>query len=225
MATPNEPTRPARDAVEADLLAVPGGVRPVVWRAASRRGVLSQPLARLLLDDQTRRGDVVIDVDDDVLFAAAAAETGRRHHALGGGTRLAALSDAAGYADLVLLRWPRPQANPRWLLVACRTLLRAGSGVLVVAVTVPAAQRTSHLSALTGAAHAVGLRHVRHITVVGPDTPDASARPGGADDATPPVPDNGAAGAGKGDHTDAGVGRLTPHTDLLIFVAEVGHHD
>jgi hypothetical protein len=228
MATPNEPTRPVRDAVEADLLAVPGGVRPVVWRAASPRGVLSQPLARLLFDDQTRRGDVVIDVDDDVLFAAASAETGRRHHALGGDTRLAALGDAAGYADLVLLRWPRPQANPRWLLVACRTLLRAGTGVLVVAVTIAAAQRTSHLSALTGAAHAAGLRHVRHIAIVAPDTPDASAGPTDADDATPPVPDTGAAGGGGGGgggHTTAGVGRLTPHTDLLVFVAQAGHDD
>src|SRR5262249_3914337 len=169
------------DAVEADLLAVPGGVRPIVWRAASPRGVLAQPLARLLLDDQTRRGDIVIDVDDDVLFAAAAAQTGRRHHTLGGDPRLAALGDAAGSADLVLLRWPRPQANPRWLLLACRTLLRAGSGVLVVAVTVPAAQRTPHLTALTGAAHAVGLRHVRHIAIVAPDTPDVSTPPADAD--------------------------------------------
>jgi hypothetical protein len=221
MTTPNEPTRPTRDAAEADLLALPGGVRPDVWRAAlPRTGVLSQRLARLLLDEQTRRGDFVIDVDDDVPFAAAAAETGRRHYALGGHTRLAALGDAAGCADLVLLHWPRPHVNPRWLLAACRALLRDGSGVLVVAVTVPAAQRTSHLSALTGAAHAVGLRHVRHIAIVDPDIPDASAHPACAGDATPPGPD-----ADAGSQTTAGAGRPTPHIDLLAFVAEVGHDD
>jgi hypothetical protein len=223
MTTPNEPTRPTRDAAEADLLALPGGVRPDVWRAAlPRTGVLSQRLARLLLDEQTRRGDFVIDVDDDVPFAAAAAETGRRHYALGGHTRLAALGDAAGCADLVLLHWPRPHVNPRWLLAACRALLRDGSGVLVVAVTVPAAQRTTHLSALTGAAHAMDLHHVRHIAIVDPDIPDASAHPAFTGDATPPGPDTDAGGGGN---TPAGVCRPTPHTDLLIFVAEVGHVD
>src|SRR5439155_17214259 len=115
----------------------------------------------------------------DEVLAAAAAETGRPELALGGGIRLALLGDAAGYVDLVLLRWPQSQtSNPRWLLVACRTLLRHGSGVLAVAVSVPAAHRISHLSALTGAAHAVGLRHVRHVAVLHPDaTPGSGHHP------------------------------------------------
>src|SRR2546423_15485121 len=170
MATPLEPNRPSPDAV--DALVVPGGVRPVVWLAdAAARQALSPQLARALLDEHTRRGDVVVDIDDDVAFAAAAAETGRRHHALGGGHRLAPLGEAAGHGDLVLLSWPRPHAaNPRWLLVACRTLLRHDTGVLVVAVRVPVPQRLSHLSALTGAARTVGLRAVRHVPAFDPPT-------------------------------------------------------
>src|SRR6266508_1429649 len=177
MATPLEPNRPSPDAVDADALAVPGGVRPVVWLAdAAAPDALSPQLARALLDEHTRRGDVVVDIDDDVAFAAAAAETGRRHHALGGGHRVAPLGEAAGYVDLVLLRWPQFRAtNPRWLLVACRTLLRHDSGLLAVAVSVPAAHRISHLSALTGAAHAVGLRQVRHVAVLPPGTTQPAA--------------------------------------------------
>src|SRR6266511_3779672 len=193
MATPLEPNRPSPDAVDADALAVPGGVRPVVWRVdAAAPHALSPQLARALLYEHTRRGDVVVDIDDDVAFAAAAAETARRHHALGGGHRLAPIGDAAGYVDLVLLRWPRTQAaNPRWLLVACRTLLRHGSGVLAVAISVPAVHRTSHLSALTGAAA---------------------------------PPRSGATADGCG-HAPAAASPVAPHTDLLIFATEAGHHD
>ena len=52
-----------------------------------------------------------VDIDDDVALSAVAAETGRRHHGVGGAHRLVALGDAAGYVDLVVLRWPRPQAT------------------------------------------------------------------------------------------------------------------
>ena len=225
MATPLEPNRPSPDAV--DALAVPGGVRPVVWLAdAAARQALSPQLARALLDEHTRRGDVVVDIDDDVAFAAAAAETGRRHHALGGGHRLAPLGDAAGYVDLVLLRWPQPQAvNPRWLLVACRTLLRHGSGVLAVAVSVPAAHRISHLSALTGAARAVGLRQVRHVAVLHPDATPGSGRHPESGVAAPPDGHANTATADRSGHPPAVAGRAAPHTDLLIFAAEAGHHD
>ncbi len=224
MATPLEPNQPSPDAVDADALAVPGGVRPVVWRVdAAAPHALSPQLARALLYEHTRRGDVVVDIDDDVAFAAAAAETARRHHALGGGHRLAPIGDAAGYVDLVLLRWPRTQAaNPRWLLVACRTLLRHGSGVLAVAISVPAVHRTSHLSALTGAAHAVGLRQVRHVAVLQPDPTPASGHHPGGGAAAPPR--SGATADGCG-HAPAAASPVAPHTDLLIFATEAGHHD
>jgi hypothetical protein len=91
--------------------------------------------------------------------------------------------------DLVLLRWPQSKAaNPRWLLTACRTLLRHGSGVLAVAVSVPAAYRIAHLSALTGAVHAVGLRQIRHVAVLPPEPArptSASLHDSGSDDAAP----------------------------------------
>ncbi len=222
MATPLEPNRPSPDAVDADALAVPGGLRPVVWLAdTAAPDALSPQMARALLDEHTRRGDVVVDIDDDVAFAAAAAEAARRHHALGGGHRLAPLGDAAGYVDLVLLRWPQSQAaNPRWLLVACRTLLRHGSGVLAVAVSVPVAHRISHLSALTGAAHAVGLRQVRHVAVLDPDpTPRSAHHPGAA------APPRSGATTDACGHTPGAAGPVAPHTDLLIFAAEAGHHD
>jgi hypothetical protein len=233
MAAPLEPNRPSPDAVDADALAVPGGVRPVVWLAdAAVPDALSPQLARALLDEHTRHGDVVVDIDDDVAFAAAAAETGRRHHALGGGHRLAPLGDAAGYVDLVLLSWPRPHAaNPRWLLVACRTLLRHDTGVLVVAVRVPAPQRLSHLSALTGAARAVGLRGVRHVAAFDPAT--SPGRRHHRVDATAAEPDRDADTDPDTDHpgghtmpdTTPHVDPVAPHTDLLIFAVEDDSHE
>lgn len=99
--------------------------------AACDGGGLPAPLARLLLDVYTHVGDVVVDIDDDITFAAAAA---RRHHALGGQRHLATLGHAAGYIDLILLRWPRPEVNPRLLLLACRALLGT-AGVLVIAAS------------------------------------------------------------------------------------------
>ncbi len=231
MAEPRDPTGPRPDAIDADALTVPGGVPAVVWLAPPTTGVLSPQLARMLLDEHTRRGDVVVDVDDDIALAAAAAETGRRHHTLGGGHRLAALGEAAGYVDLVLLSWPRPQAaNPRWLLVACRTLLRH-DGVLAVAVRVPAPQRLSHLSALTGAARAVGLRDVRHVAAFDPATsPERGHRRAPA---TPAEPDRDADTTPVTDHpgghtppdTTPHVGVVTPHTDLLIFAVGDDSHE
>jgi len=182
-----------------------------VWLAdAAAPDALSPQLARALLDEHTRRGDVVVDIDDNVAFAAAA-EAARRHHALGGGNRLAPLGDASGYVDLVLLRWPRSQpANPRWLLVACRTRLRHGSGLLAVAVSVPAAHRISHLSALTGAAHAVGLRQVRHVAVLHPDPTPRSGHHPGSGVAPPSI----GATADLCGHAPAAASRAAPHTDL-----------
>jgi hypothetical protein len=232
MAEPRDPTGPTPDAIDADALTVPGGVPAVVWLAPPATGVLSSQLARMLLDEHTRRGDVVVDVDDDIAMAAAAAETGRRHHGLGGGHRLAALGDAAGYVNLVLLSWPRPQAaNPRWLLVACRTLLRHDSGVLVVAVRVPAPQRLSHLSALTGAARAVGLRDVGHVAAFDPaTTPERRHHPGGATQAGSDLdadadPDTDHPGGHTPPDTTPHVEAVAPHTDLLIFAVEDHPHE
>ena len=206
----------------------PGGVPAVVWHAAPGPEALSPQLAKALLRQHTRRGDVVVDVNDDVAFAAAAAETARRHHALGGGHRLAALGDAAGYVDLVLLHWPRPAPGqpplatrglPNPAAPRHRRPRRRRQR--------PPAQRISHLTALTGAAHAVGLRQVRHVAVVDPDaTPGCRSRPGSAEVAPPGLDDatvdrpSGHIPAGAGH----GVGGLAPHTDLLIFAAEEGHH-
>src|SRR5262245_45906928 len=87
--TPHDPTRHDPTPLEsderlADRLAVPGGARPTLWRTppAQQPGCLSPQLARLLLDERTQVGDVVLDIDDDVAFAATAAASGRRHHAL-----------------------------------------------------------------------------------------------------------------------------------------------
>src|SRR6266536_1250967 len=231
MAVPRDPTRPSPDGLDADALAVLGGVPPVVWLAAAASDALSPQVASALLDEHTEHGDVVVDVDDDVAFAAAAAETGRRHHALGGDHHLTALADAAGYVDMVLLHWPRPQAaNPRWLLVACRTLLRHDTGVLVVAVGVPAAQRIPHLAALTGAARAVGLRQVRHVAVLAPGATFGSGHHPGSRRAAAQTGVNADTAADRpaddsSADTATGVGQTTPHTDLLIFAAEEDHHD
>ncbi len=97
MAVPRDPTRPSPDGLDADALAVPGGVPPVVWLAAAASDALSPQVASALLDEHTEHGDVVVDVDDDVAFAAAAAETGRRHHALGGDHHLTALTFGSGH--------------------------------------------------------------------------------------------------------------------------------
>jgi hypothetical protein len=109
-------------------LAIPGEPRPrLVWAPANPDGGLSPQLARFILDAYTATGDVVIDVDDDAAFAATAAQTGRRHHALGGTKHLATLGHAAGYIDLMLLRWPCDAAHPHWLFFACLALLRTAS--------------------------------------------------------------------------------------------------
>ncbi|GAA0925076.1 hypothetical protein [Virgisporangium aurantiacum] len=154
----------------ADRLALPGEARPAIWRAAPAQqpGCLSPRLAHLLLDDQTKVEDVVLDIDDDIAFAATAAATGRRHHALGGAHHLATMSHAAGYLDLILLHWPRPAVNPRWLLTACRSLLGV-AGRLVIAVSVDNGQRMAHLTALGGAAATAGLNKIRHIAALDPD--------------------------------------------------------
>lgn len=199
----------------ADRLAVPGDIRPTVWRTAppQQPGWLSHEVAELLLDDHTQAGDIVVDVDDDAAFAATAAATGRRHHTLGGDVHLATLGHAAGYIDLILLHWPRPAVNPHWLLLACRSLLST-TGHLVVAVSAGPLQRVAQLSALSGAAGTVGLRAIRHVAAVAPQaaTPDTPAH-GGPDPAT--------ASPVRG----ADPPPVSPHTDLLIFKPHGGHDD
>jgi hypothetical protein len=199
----HDPHDPEREEQLADRLAVPGDVRPSVWRAAppQQPGCLSHEVARLLLDDHTQVGDIVVDVDDDAAFAATAAATGRRHHALGGDIHLATLGHAAGYIDLILVHWPRPAVNPHWLLLACQSLLGA-AGHLVIAVSVDPPCRVGQLSALGGAAGTVGLRTVRHVAAVAPQA--ATPADGGPDPASTSL--------------DCGADPpLSPHTDLLIF--------
>jgi hypothetical protein len=206
----HDPHHPEHNEQLADRLAIPGDVRPSVWRATPPRqpGCLSHEVAWLLLDEHTRAGDVVVDVDDDAAFAATAAATGRRHHALGGDIHLATLGHAAGYIDLILLHWPRPAVNPHWLLLACRSLLR-GAGHLVIAVSVDPAHRVAQLSALGGAAATVGLRTVRHVAAVAPQA------------ATPACRDRTAATRQR----DAQPPPISPHTDLLIFAPDGDHDD
>jgi len=199
---------PEPDEQLADRLAISSDIRPIVWRTAppQQPGCLSHEVARLLLNEHTQAGDIVVDVDDDTAFAATAAATGRRHHALGGDTHMATLGHAAGYIDLILLHWPRTAINPHWLLRACRTLLR-GAGHLVIAVTVDPAHRVAQLSALGGAADTVGLRTVRHVAAVAPQ----AATPTGRDRAATSPPRTAEP-------------PLSPHTDLLIFRPD-GHDD
>lgn len=221
--TGHDPTRPDSAPVESDerlagRLAIPGNARPTLWRTppAQQPGCLSPQLARLLLDDRTQVGDVVLDIDDDVAFAATAAATGRRHHALGGEHHLAAISHTAGYLDLILLHWPRPAVNPHWLLRACRSLLGV-TGCVVVAVSADPDQRMAHLGALGGAAATAGLRTIGHVAALTPGVPDA---------ATPVAVTGTPRGRRGGRHASRpAVGRdadgvAHPHTDLLIFGVE-----
>jgi hypothetical protein len=91
-------------------------------------------------------------------------------------------------------------------------------GVLVVAVSVPAQHRIAHLAALTGAAHAVGLRHAHHLALVDPARYHA---------ATVDIDGAGTHRPSGHTHGDAATGPhgLTPHTDLLIFTREDDQHD
>jgi hypothetical protein len=208
----HDPHHPEHDEQLADRLAIPGDVRPTVWRSAppQRPGCLSHEMAWLLLDDHTQAGDIVVDVDDDAVFAATAAATGRRHHALGGDMYLATLGHAAGYIDLILLHWPRPAVNPHWLLLACRSLLGT-AGHLVIAVNVEPLHRVAQLSALGGAAATVGLRPIRHVTAV---APHAATPARGRPDPATASPDR-----------DADPLAPSPHTDLLIFEPDGGHDE
>jgi hypothetical protein len=215
----HHPTPAGASDDEAGLLAIPGDPRPwLVWAPVHPGGGLSLELARIVLDAYTVTGDVVIDVDDDVSFAAVAARTGRRHHALAGASRIGALGHAAGYIDMILLRWPRPAAHPHWLLRACRALLHT-SGHLVVAVTADPSQRIATLSAITGAARTAELATVDHIAVLtaereAPATGSRPSFPPGrprrrrvvADDMTATLPS-------------------PVHTDLLILASEITSDD
>jgi hypothetical protein len=216
--TRHDSTPPESDERLAGRLAIPGNARPTLWRTppAQQPGCLSPQLARLLLDERTQVGDVVLDIDDDVAFAATAAATGRRHYALGGEHHLAAMNHTAGYLDLILLHWPRPAVNPHWLLRACRALLGI-AGCVAVAVSADPDQRVAHLSALSGAAATAGLRTIGHVAVPTPGVPDA---------ATPVAVTNTPPGHRAGPPTSgSAVGRnphelAHPHTDLLIFGVE-----
>ncbi|MEV4201086.1 hypothetical protein [Micromonospora globbae] len=221
--TGHDPTRHDSTPRESDerlagRLAIPGDARPTLWRTppGQQPGCLSPQLARLLLDDRTQDGDVVLDIDDDVAFAATAAATGRRHHALGGEHHLAAMSHAAGYLDLILLHWPRPAVNPHWLLRACRSLLGA-TGCVVVAVSADPDQRVAHLGPLGGAAATAGLRTIGHVAVLAPDVLGAAT----------PVAVTGTLGGRRGSQHPSRPGTrhdpdpvTHPHTDLLIFGVE-----
>jgi hypothetical protein len=213
-----DPTRPGIGEQLADRLAIPGDVPPTVWHfaPAHQRGCLSPQLARQLLDECTQVGDVVLDVDDDVALAATAAATGRRHHALAGEHHLAAMGHAAGYIDLILLHWPRPAVNPRWLLRACRSLLGA-TGRVVVAVSADADHRVAHLIALGGAAAKVELYTIRHVAVFAPDTamPVAATNSAGGRRSPRPAGTRGTARATSSINH--------PHIDLLILGVEVGN--
>jgi len=199
--------------VAAEHSAIPGDRRPSLCRVpAARDGNLSPELAQLILDTHTSVGDVVLDIDDDVAFAAAAARAGRRHHALGGVAHLATIGHAAGYIDMILLHWPRPAVNPRWLFLSCRALLRS-AGCLVVAVSVEPQHRVSHLRALSGAASTAGLHLVDHIAAVDPD----------ADTATlVAAPQHGNRRERVEDHRALAAGLPVPHTDLPVFRPEAG---
>jgi hypothetical protein len=210
-----EPAPPA-DGDAADRLAIPGDPRPwLVWAPVTPDGGLSPQLARILLDGYTATGDVVIDIGDDAEFAATAARTGRRHHALCGAKHLATLGHAAGYIDLLLLRWPCDAIHPHWLFFACRALLH-NAGRLVVAVTGEPEHRIAHLSALSGAAGTAGLHIVDHIAVLAPDN-DAATSPEGQ-------PRTSGRGQRRMQHAATDVAAAAPpttHTDLLVLAAEV----
>jgi hypothetical protein len=216
--TRHDSTQLESDERLADRLAVLGDARPTLWRTppAQQSGCLSAQLARLLLDEHTQVGDVVLDIDDDVAFAATAAAAGRRHHALGGEHHLAAISHAAGYIDLILLHWPRPAVNPHWLLRACRSLLSI-TGCLVAAVSTDTERRVAHLSALGGAAATAGLRTIGHVAVLDPELPDAATR--SAVTGTPRGRRGGQPANRPAEGRDAD-GVAHPHTDLLIFGVE-----
>ena len=159
--------------------------RLTVWHSPppDQPGCLTVELAQRLLDEHTQAGQVVIDLDDDPDLPGIAAATDRGHHALDGHTDPDVIARYAAGADLLLLHWPRPATNPRHLLQTAHTLLK-DAGLLAIVVHVPAANRTAHLVALTGAAHNVGFHLLRHIVAVaptddlpGPPTPGRSPYP------------------------------------------------
>lgn len=212
----HEPAPPGDGGAVADHLAIPGDPPPwLIWAPPSPDGGLSRQIARVILDAYTATGDVVIDVDDDAAFAAIAARTGRRHHALGGSRHLATLGHAAGYIDLMLLRWPSEAIQPHWLFFACRALLR-NAGCLVVTVTGERRHRIAHLSSMSGAASTAGLHIVDHVAVLTPEA--GAATPLGAQ--TRPY----GRGRRRTRATPMDVAAAPPlaaHSDLLILATEV----
>lgn len=186
--------------------------RVILIRPGQRPGSLPAELAQLLLCRYTQAGDIVVDLDDDVALAAEAAASGRRHYAAGD-RGPAAVADAAGCAQLVLLGWPRPPTDPRLLLTACRDLL-APSGRLAIAVRIEPPMRTAHLVSLVGAARTAGLRLVAHL--IARTAPDSQA-PAAGDPRPEP-------GGEQPDLSVASPDTTEPDTDLLILQPVAGGH-
>lgn len=170
----------------------PGRARLTVWHCPppDQSGCLTVELAQRLLDGYTQAGQVVIDLDNDPSLPGIAAATDRGHHALDGHIDPDVIARYTASADLLLLRWPRPATNPRHLMQTAHTLLTA-TGLLVIALHLPAPKRTAHLVALIGAAHNAGFQPLRHIVAIAP-----------TDDTSDPV------APGRVPH---------PHTELLIL--------
>jgi hypothetical protein len=90
-------------------------------------------------------------------------------------------------------------------------------------VTVPAARRAPHISALTGAARAAGLHHVGHIAAV-----DAAGPPDRRRDETEGAEagclgDTAAGAAGGSAGRSTSPGGVQPYLDLLIFKPRAGN--
>jgi hypothetical protein len=87
----------------------PARARLTVWHCPppDRPGCLTVELAQRLLDDHTRAGQVIIDLDDDPSLPGVAAATDRGHHALDGHIDPDVVARYTASADLLLLRWPR----------------------------------------------------------------------------------------------------------------------
>lgn len=117
-------------------------------------------LIRLILTTWTGRGALIADLDDDPLTETAAAEAGRLYYPPTSDD-LHQTPPSYGWADLVMLTWPRAE-HPHRLLKSCRRILQP-AGRIVIRIISPPPQRNGHLCALAGAAGRTRLRLDQHL--------------------------------------------------------------
>ncbi|MEU8076013.1 hypothetical protein AB0B31_11225 [Catellatospora citrea] len=130
--------------------------------ADTAEGIGLTRLAMMLTVAYTGAGDIVYDATGTRAFSTAAAVVGCAHRRVTPARMRKTNTSPAGDGGLLVARWPADMPTDA-LLAAARVLL-ADDGVL--AAIIEPRRHAIDISALTGAASAVGLTYLQHLVAV-----------------------------------------------------------